>query len=235
VKAVERAGGRTGGREKEVAGERGPKGRKIRRTESTARRQTANLGRRQWFAAGFMRKLLKREKWHFGGPCQEDSARVLSRTASASLAPLTRRSGESETSADPGQILSSASRCCIAMTFGRTALTASPVASSVLGASGSGWVDLSSSPNAATDSAVAAVNPHRHRSYSAKDSTARGSDVPRPRHSPGGTARPGLRRRGPPIRHIQDRERFHMRESESSEILGTVNQLRHIFPLAAVG
>ena len=49
------------GGEKGVAGEKGPTGRNIWRTESSTRLQTANLGKGQWFAAGFMGKLLKRE------------------------------------------------------------------------------------------------------------------------------------------------------------------------------
>ena len=47
-----------------VAGERGPKGRKIWRTESSARLQTADLGKGQWFAAGFMGKLLKSDNMY---------------------------------------------------------------------------------------------------------------------------------------------------------------------------
>jgi hypothetical protein len=49
------------GGEMGVAGERGPKGRKIWRTESSARLQSADLGKGLWFAAGFMGKHLKRE------------------------------------------------------------------------------------------------------------------------------------------------------------------------------
>ena len=49
------------GGEKGVAGEKGPKGRNNWRTESSARLQSANLGKGQWFAAGFIGKFLKRE------------------------------------------------------------------------------------------------------------------------------------------------------------------------------
>ena len=49
-------GGKRGVRE-----ERRPNGRKIWRTESSARLETANLSKGQWFAVGFMGKLYKRE------------------------------------------------------------------------------------------------------------------------------------------------------------------------------
>ena len=42
------------GEEKKMWGKMGPKGRKIWRTESCTRLQTANLGKGQWVAAGFM-------------------------------------------------------------------------------------------------------------------------------------------------------------------------------------
>jgi hypothetical protein len=64
VKAVERTGGRTGGRKKRGCGKKWPKGRKIRRTVSSARLQSANLGKGQWFAAGFMVEFYKRENSH---------------------------------------------------------------------------------------------------------------------------------------------------------------------------
>ncbi len=61
VKAVERAVAGPEGGEMGAAGENGPKGRKIRRTKPSARLQTANLGKGQWFAAGFIGKFLDHE------------------------------------------------------------------------------------------------------------------------------------------------------------------------------
>ena len=61
VKAVGGSGGRTGGRGKGEAGGKGAKRWEIRRTESNATLQTANLGKGQWFVAGFMGIFLKRE------------------------------------------------------------------------------------------------------------------------------------------------------------------------------
>jgi hypothetical protein len=52
------------GGEKGVAGEKGPKGRNNWRTESSARLQSSNLGKGQWFAAGFMVKFYTPKNSH---------------------------------------------------------------------------------------------------------------------------------------------------------------------------